>query len=764
MGASIWNPANTAISDAYRGIDVTMSPFNAKGDGVTDDTAAWQAAIDYAETFTIISNLGNQRPKIIVPAGNYLLGALVMSKRLEVDGVGKGSVYIQQKAGVTAPLFTIWAQKVTPGIVYNHNVFRGMSIQGNRIDGTTVNGSHAIYCPDTSLVTGNPNTPFSDQYGFGVELEDVVIVGFSGCGLYTGTNRNWNLISKTSINYNNDCGWYGNGYDSRISESDFGLNQNYNLYLNSGGAYTFTDCNIYYANPNSNVVSGTAGSNVFVNQYVNSYVNFTNCAFDAAWRNGLYINGVIGTTALVTVTGGRFYGNSRIAAAASSAVYASSDITINGVDFPYYLQTCSYLLQLSGNPKAVFRYNNYKLDSNIPFAFGVSNTPNILQSDVFEVKGLIPNDTSASVANGAIIRATIAQAAIARGDVKFPAGTYYTDKFSWAQYCDFGGCGEHATVLLLGNGLNTDLVTDPNYEANLTVATNPYSVHDMTLDGNNANNTSGSVCVVMAYWCTFTNVTFQNAATYGQLSTTKNKAGTDISNAVGDNRFINCRFNGNKLGGHFGRDTVNRLADQMFTGCIFSANGQSGAYQMVSERFAGYTVNDCRFYLGFQGDIDATKFSLSQITGCHFELEAALSPSSGTIFASVRVRSWSGVGYRFDQITNNLFWMTTRAKNASDIYCAVYFDQASENLLLTSNTFHTETAITTKRAVHGASAMGGKCYPNSFVGYTTGTEYGTAWANWTRPAVVGSRAGNAALASLLTVLAAEGILTDSSTA
>lgn len=96
--------------DILVGIDVTDVAFGAVGDGVTDDTAAFQAAIDYVE-----DNLEKTRV-VYVPAGNYVISGITLTTAcLRGESASRSllgittvaSARLIHKSGATTPLITM---------------------------------------------------------------------------------------------------------------------------------------------------------------------------------------------------------------------------------------------------------------------------------------------------------------------------------------------------------------------------------------------------------------------------------------------------------------------------------------------------------------------------------------------------------------------------------------------------------------------------------------------------------------------------------
>jgi len=312
------------------------------------------------------------------------------------------------------------------------------------------------------------------------------------------------------------------------------------------------------------------------------------------------------------------------------------------------------------------------------------------------------------------------------GTLLFPKGTYIAAGLQIKGGVYLQGSGERATILKLKSSANTYLIADTRYVNNVLYSSTPYGISSMTLDGNNANNTSGSCLIIQTYASTFRDLTIWYSPEHGVITTTVTANGSNILNTVPDNRFENCHFQYNKKCGFYGKDNNNILADQMLLGCVFFGNGQSGFYQVVAERSAGFVFSDCRWYSGYQGDIDASKWSRVQITGCNFELNAQSAPNNSSVFASLRIRTISEQGVT--AITGNVFYLSASNATATDIYCGVYLDAAPQNIAITGNAFRAET-ITNKFAIQNNGALSpiGVVKENSFNGFTL-AQYGTGYA------------------------------------
>lgn len=338
--------------------------------------------------------------------------------------------------------------------------------------------------------------------------------------------------------------------------------------------------------------------------------------------------------------------------------------------------------------------------------------------------GAVGNGTTDDTA--AIQAGIDAVSAAGGGTLLLPEGTYIAAGLQIKASVYLQGAGERATTLKLKNSANTYLIADTRYVNNVLYSSGPYGISSLTLDGNNANNTSGSCLIIQTFASTFRDLTIQYSPEHGVITTTVTANGSNILNTVPDNRFENCHFQYNKKCGVYGKDNNNILADQMFLGCTWFANGQSGFYQVLIDRAPGWIFSDCRWYSGYQGDIDAYKWDRGQITGCNFELNAQSAPNTGAVFASLRVRSISSQGV--GTVTGNVFYLSASNATATDIYCGVYLDAAPQNIALTGNAFRAET-LTNKFAIqnNGSLTPVGVVKENSFSGFTL-AQYGTGYA------------------------------------
>lgn len=142
--------------------------------------------------------------------------------------------------------------------------------------------------------------------------------------------------------------------------------------------------------------------------------------------------------------------------------------------------------------------------------------------DVREFGAVGDNSTNNTTAIQAAINAALAAGG---GVVYFPPGTYLTNKLTMVRNVTLMGAGQKATSIKLRNGQNTNLIETQDANTLLATGLTPtgtrsagagnWSIRDLTLDGNRANNTTGNVLAFWGYRVAMQNVTIREAAENG---------------------------------------------------------------------------------------------------------------------------------------------------------------------------------------------------------------------------------------------------------
>ena len=153
----------------------SVKHFGAKGDGVTDDTEAVQAAINSGAT------------QIFFPAGVYLIKNILLPSNIVLLGEGVNSILKQSDEAsehfIMSPDFRQFAtgatRDLTTGAIVNTR------IEKLRLEGAKVNGLHGIAI-----------------YGYNLVLSDLEVSSFGGVGVYLESPGD--IHSSPSQNLQND--------------------------------------------------------------------------------------------------------------------------------------------------------------------------------------------------------------------------------------------------------------------------------------------------------------------------------------------------------------------------------------------------------------------------------------------------------------------------------------------------------------------------------------------------------------------------------
>lgn len=157
---------------------VSVFDFGAVGDGVTDDSAAIQAAIDYAASLSdFLATPSDSGGAVYMPAGDYVADGLIMRAGVRLYGDGHFSSVIR-KANPSAATYVIETEGYatltgTDAWYLSEGVSAAFAIEGIGIDG----GAY----PPTSHATDRGGIRI---YGKGYRL-DVLVRNINGVGLWT---------------------------------------------------------------------------------------------------------------------------------------------------------------------------------------------------------------------------------------------------------------------------------------------------------------------------------------------------------------------------------------------------------------------------------------------------------------------------------------------------------------------------------------------------------------------------------------------------
>jgi hypothetical protein len=272
----LWMNSGANWSKVFPPLNIKDAPYNAKGDGVADDTAAIQAAFNAA---SILAASGPPRA-IFVPEGKFRFSSITIPtgvvgySGIHFYGTGEGSKLIQFGTGIA------FASNLAG------NVHMPMTISDLWFDCTLGTG----YCIDTSYTagTGLRNLFFNDvPNGFAC----IKVDGNVTANVYTHDNRLNNIriyVPPGSSNHGQSGIFLGaTCADSEITNfiMEGRLLCDYCLYF-KGGCQTVAVSNSHPYNGKINVMKMFAGGNH----------SFTNVRFDFGQQDTIYMQGIFSTS------------------------------------------------------------------------------------------------------------------------------------------------------------------------------------------------------------------------------------------------------------------------------------------------------------------------------------------------------------------------------------------------------------------------------------------------------------------------------------
>lgn len=346
-------------------IDVKDPAFGAKGDGVADDTAAIQAAINYAQSLFKTDYWSTYVPSVRIPAGIYNVSGLNISYPIHLFGDGQNATELNLINGSNKNVIAIADMS---GVLTGNDpsniqpIISDMSIGGNSSGQTPGSQIRCISLTDSAV-------PVSTAYHGGAELRNLNLRAATQFAVYIGTNRNNGRMSNVRTLYSNNEGCYNNSYDWRIVDCDFGNSQTANGFTqNTGGATEMVNCNIF-----DNFLSG-----LFLNTGVNASCLFVNCYFDTNKQHGVVGIGSYGDIVSHAFSNCVWRDNSQQADNSYDHINLSNmtQVTIEGATFVVNISATQprYLVNTSNVNRVVFNATYEENDTpNIPYHTAITN-------------------------------------------------------------------------------------------------------------------------------------------------------------------------------------------------------------------------------------------------------------------------------------------------------------------------------------------------------------------------------------------------------
>lgn len=243
---------------------INVLDFGAVGDGITDDTAVIQNAINVAQ---------QNGTQVFFPAGNYCVSSLTISGSLMIRGSGMNATTLVCIAGTTQPMMQI---RLTGGTQYDKHrpvEIENLTLMGNKTDPA---GNNLVHGLDFQNASSNPrsdivfcrNVQFAEFPGNGVN-------GISWTGAAQFINCTFNNNNYINLNANTCNDW-------KFHECLFGSAGTYSVQISGCSGFSFFDGGIYSSSGSGLYLFGGAGGNTN-----NSWVGVS---FDNNQKNGIEVD------------------------------------------------------------------------------------------------------------------------------------------------------------------------------------------------------------------------------------------------------------------------------------------------------------------------------------------------------------------------------------------------------------------------------------------------------------------------------------------
>ncbi len=236
---------------------VNVRSFGAVGNGIADDTAALQAALNY---------VGANGGTWYVPDGKFNFTTLLMPYRqqIEFSGNGLSSILVQKGAGIKWPN--------TANVVVNQTM-RDLAFDGTKGTGNTIDTSGTSNLDLRSLFFNNVPPGFSSIY----------INGSGPVYCHDGRIVDVRVYSVTAGHSFIRLGPTASDGLITVAQGNMGFTTSYCIFMDSGAVgWQISDFHVY-----------NAGINIIYCTNLNSNFLWTNCRIENALSDLVYINGSV---------------------------------------------------------------------------------------------------------------------------------------------------------------------------------------------------------------------------------------------------------------------------------------------------------------------------------------------------------------------------------------------------------------------------------------------------------------------------------------
>jgi len=249
---------------------VNVKDFGAVGDGVTDDTAAIQAAINFATGI------------VSFPSGNYLVSNLSITKNIQLIGQGSGTTII---VNTTGNCITInFTQDQSNNVVISN--FNFVGINSSLIIGSFIYIQQNVNVVISHCHFSNSSCTYciNHLYGYGLLVDQCEFLNLTGNGIYLQG------VVDSSTAYS---------FVTRIRNSDWARLTGSAIIINNIQDLLFDSCVFEECKLKAISFSGTS---------FDLAISFINCWWEANYADGINVSS--GTSTSITIINPVFNNNS----------------------------------------------------------------------------------------------------------------------------------------------------------------------------------------------------------------------------------------------------------------------------------------------------------------------------------------------------------------------------------------------------------------------------------------------------------------------